>query len=177
MQRMRKLRADIAYNDSAERFKRELGVDVFIGRGTFLAAGSGGGEGGGEHGQGQLQVVTEEDEDEESAIASGDAQEKETEVEKTKKMKKKVVTLRFKKAVVATGGRPLVPPIPGLGQHPAAGCGDGRAGAGAGAGASGSVRFHTNETIFNLEHKPRRLGVIGAGPIGCELAQVSRERE
>ena len=59
-------------------------------------------------------------------------------------------TLRFRRAVIATGGRPAIPPIPGL---PA-------------------VPFLTNETIFALDERPRRLVVIGAGPIGCELAQA-----
>ena len=58
--------------------------------------------------------------------------------------------LRFTRAVIATGGRPTVPPIPGL----------------------DSVRYFTNETIFSLSELPRRLLVIGAGPIGCELAQA-----
>jgi pyruvate/2-oxoglutarate dehydrogenase complex dihydrolipoamide dehydrogenase (E3) component len=58
--------------------------------------------------------------------------------------------LRFNRAVIATGGRPAAPPIPGL---------DG-------------VPFLTNETIFSLTDLPRRLLVIGAGPIGCELAQT-----
>jgi pyruvate/2-oxoglutarate dehydrogenase complex dihydrolipoamide dehydrogenase (E3) component len=59
-------------------------------------------------------------------------------------------TLRFKRAVIATGGRPAVPPIPGLSTTP----------------------HLTNEGIFMLTERPRRLGVIGAGPIGCELAQA-----
>lgn len=58
-------------------------------------------------------------------------------------------TLRFKKAIIATGGRAQAPPIPGLDQ----------------------VRYLTNETIFSLTELPRRIGIIGAGPIGCELAQ------
>ncbi len=58
--------------------------------------------------------------------------------------------LRFGRAVIATGGRPAAPPIPGL---------DG-------------VPYLTNETIFSLTELPRRLLVIGAGPIGCELAQA-----
>lgn len=61
-------------------------------------------------------------------------------------------TLRFKKAVIATGTTALQPQIPGL---PEAG-------------------YLTNETIFNLTEQPRRLGVIGAGPIGSELAQAFR---
>ena len=58
--------------------------------------------------------------------------------------------LEFDRAVIATGARPAEPPIPGLAQ-------------------SG---FYTNETIFTLTELPRRLAVIGAGPIGCELAQA-----
>ncbi|MHC4875882.1 MAG: mercuric reductase [Planctomycetota bacterium] len=58
-------------------------------------------------------------------------------------------TLRFKKAIIATGGRAQAPPIPGLDQ----------------------VRYLTNETVFSLTELPRRIGIIGAGPIGCELAQ------
>jgi pyruvate/2-oxoglutarate dehydrogenase complex dihydrolipoamide dehydrogenase (E3) component len=60
--------------------------------------------------------------------------------------------LRFRKAVIATGARAVALPIEGL----------------AGAG------YLTNETVFNLTMLPRRLGVIGAGPIGCELAQAFR---
>ena len=59
-------------------------------------------------------------------------------------------TLRFKKAVITTGARALELPIPGLKE----------------AGAL------TNETLFTLTELPRRLGVIGAGPIGCEMAQA-----
>jgi pyruvate/2-oxoglutarate dehydrogenase complex dihydrolipoamide dehydrogenase (E3) component len=59
-------------------------------------------------------------------------------------------TLSFKRAVIASGARAALPPIPGLDE----------------AGA------RTNETIFNLTERPQRLGVIGGGPIGCELAQA-----
>jgi pyruvate/2-oxoglutarate dehydrogenase complex dihydrolipoamide dehydrogenase (E3) component len=59
-------------------------------------------------------------------------------------------TLKFKKAVIATGARARRPEIPGL---PEAG-------------------YLTNETVFNLTERPRKLAVIGAGPIGCELAQA-----
>lgn len=52
--------------------------------------------------------------------------------------------------VIATGSTPAVPPIPGL---------DG-------------VPFLTNETVFELEERPRRLLILGGGPIGCELAQA-----
>lgn len=58
-------------------------------------------------------------------------------------------TLRFNRAVIATGGRPTAPPIPGL----------------------TDVNYLTNETLFSLTERPRRLLVIGGGPIGCELAQ------
>jgi pyruvate/2-oxoglutarate dehydrogenase complex dihydrolipoamide dehydrogenase (E3) component len=58
-------------------------------------------------------------------------------------------TLRFKKAVITTGARAAAPPIPGLDQ----------------------VDYLTNESVFSLTELPSRLGVVGAGPIGCELAQ------
>ena len=58
-------------------------------------------------------------------------------------------TLRFARAVIATGARAAAPQIPGL----------------------ISVPYLTNETLFSLTELPRRLGVIGAGPIGCEMAQ------
>jgi len=58
--------------------------------------------------------------------------------------------LRFRRAVIATGGRAAVPPIPGLAE----------------------ARPLTNETIFNLTELPGRLVVLGGGPIGCELAQT-----
>lgn len=58
--------------------------------------------------------------------------------------------LRFRRAVIATGGRPVAPPVPGL----------------------DAVPFLTSETVFSLTELPRRLIVIGAGPIGCELAQA-----
>jgi len=58
-------------------------------------------------------------------------------------------TLRFSKAVIATGARAAAPPIPGLADVP----------------------YLTNETLFSLTELPKRLGIIGAGPIGCEMAQ------
>jgi pyruvate/2-oxoglutarate dehydrogenase complex dihydrolipoamide dehydrogenase (E3) component len=58
--------------------------------------------------------------------------------------------LEFSKAIIATGGRPAVPPIPGLIE----------------------AGYLTNETVFSLTELPRRLIVIGGGPIGCELAQA-----
>jgi pyruvate/2-oxoglutarate dehydrogenase complex dihydrolipoamide dehydrogenase (E3) component len=58
--------------------------------------------------------------------------------------------LAFKRAVIATGARAAIPPIPGLAE-------------------SG---YLTHETVFGLTQLPRRLAVIGGGPIGCELAQA-----
>src|SRR5579863_4258807 len=104
MERLRRLRAEISPNDSAERC-RSHGVDVVLGEGRFSGTDS---------------------------VVVGDA------------------TLRFKKAVVATGARAHVPEIPGLTE----------------------AGFLTNETVFSLTELPRRLAVIGGGPIGCELAQA-----
>ncbi len=59
-------------------------------------------------------------------------------------------SLRFRKAVIATGARAAVLPIPGF--------------------ANADVL--TNETLFSLTRLPPRLAVIGGGPIGCELAQA-----
>ncbi|MBW3542255.1 MAG: mercuric reductase [Planctomycetes bacterium] len=59
-------------------------------------------------------------------------------------------TLRFARACIATGARAAAPPIPGLKE----------------------AGYLTNETVFSLTKLPKRLAVIGAGPIGCELAQV-----
>jgi len=107
MERMRAIRARIGTNDSVQRFRDELGVDVFLGQARF---------------------------------ASDDA------VEVDGK------TLRFKKAVIATGARPWAPPIEGLEE----------------------AGYLTNESVFSLTELPRRLLVVGGGPIGCELAQAFR---
>jgi len=58
--------------------------------------------------------------------------------------------LEYAKAVIATGARAAAPPVPGLEDVP----------------------YFTNETLFTLTEKPESLGVIGAGPIGCEMAQT-----
>lgn len=58
-------------------------------------------------------------------------------------------TLSFVKAAICTGARPSAPSTPGLKE----------------------AGYLTNETVFTLTEQPPRLGVIGAGPIGCELAQ------
>lgn len=104
MERLRRLRAQIAPVDGAARF-RELGVDVFFGHGRFVASD-------------RLEVGGKR--------------------------------LHFRKAAIATGGRPLAPPVPGLEE----------------------AGFLTSETIFGLTELPRRLAILGGGPIGCELAQA-----
>ncbi|MEO6898079.1 MAG: mercuric reductase [Caldimonas sp.] len=104
MERMRKLRSDIAPHDSAQRFSA-LGIDVFLGQGRFLDS---------------------------STIAVGEAK------------------LAFAKAVICTGARASAPPIDGL----------------------DTVPYLTNETLFSLTELPKRIGIIGAGPIGCEMAQA-----
>lgn len=57
-----------------------------------------------------------------------------------------------KKILIATGGRAAVPPIPGLENMP----------------------YLTNETLFELDEAPAHLVIIGAGPIGIEMAQAFR---
>ena len=52
--------------------------------------------------------------------------------------------------IVATGARPLVPPIPGLAE----------------------IDYLTSDSIWSLTELPKRLLVVGGGPIGCELAQA-----
>ena len=105
MERLRRLRAEIAPVDSAQRYSERLGVDVFIGRGRFT-------------GENRIEVNGK--------------------------------TLTFSKAVIATGGTAAIPDIPGLKEAP----------------------YLTNASVFNLTSLPPRLGVIGAGPIGLELAQA-----
>jgi len=61
-----------------------------------------------------------------------------------------VITAR--RFVIATGSRPALPPIPGL----------------------DSVPVLTNETLFDLREQPEHLVVLGAGPIGLEMAQAHR---
>jgi len=104
MERMRTLRAQLSPTDSANRF-RDLGVDVFIGDGRFVAPDC-------------------------------------VEVDGKR--------LKFRKAAITTGARAASLPIPGLAE----------------------AGYLTNETVFSLTELPRRIAVIGAGPIGCELAQT-----
>jgi pyruvate/2-oxoglutarate dehydrogenase complex dihydrolipoamide dehydrogenase (E3) component len=103
MERMRRLRADMARHDSAARFQ-ELGIDVFIGNGQFTKDGC-------------------------------------VDVDGKR--------LNYKRAVVCTGGRAAELSIPGLNE----------------------VDYLTNESIFSLTELPKRLIVIGGGPIGTEMAQ------
>lgn len=104
MERLRRLRAQISPNDSAERF-RKLGIDVFFGQASFV--------------------------DSSTVDVNG-------------------TRLKFKRAVIASGARAAAPPISGL----------------------DTVDYLTNENLFSLTELPKRLGVIGAGPIGCEMAQT-----
>lgn len=61
-------------------------------------------------------------------------------------------SIQFAKALIATGSRPAVLPLPGLAE----------------------VGFITNVSVFELTKRPNRLAIIGGGPIGCELAQAFR---
>ncbi len=103
MERLRRLRAEIAPVDGAARFAG-LGVDVFLGDATF---------------------------DGPDRVRVGEH------------------VLRYRRAIIATGARASLPPIPGL----------------------ADAQPLTNETVFSLTTLPPRLAIIGAGPIGLELAQ------
>jgi pyruvate/2-oxoglutarate dehydrogenase complex dihydrolipoamide dehydrogenase (E3) component len=58
--------------------------------------------------------------------------------------------IRARRFVIATGSKPLIPNVPGLAQVP----------------------YLTNESLFDLTRRPQRLVIIGAGPIGMEMAQA-----
>ena len=58
--------------------------------------------------------------------------------------------IRFKRAIICSGGRAVVPPVPGLVE----------------------AEPLTNETLFNLTELPKRIAVIGGGAIGCEMSQA-----
>ncbi|WEX79093.1 FAD-dependent oxidoreductase [Sinorhizobium numidicum] len=60
--------------------------------------------------------------------------------------------IRARRFVIATGSSPAVPPIHGLAETP----------------------FLTNETLFELKRLPEHLVIIGAGPVGLEMAQAYR---
>jgi pyruvate/2-oxoglutarate dehydrogenase complex dihydrolipoamide dehydrogenase (E3) component len=105
MERMRRIRSGISLHDSVGRFSKELGVDVFLGNGTFI-------------GPDRIEVDG--------------------------------LRLRFKKAAICTGARAAAPRIPGIEE----------------------TGYLTNENVFWLTELPKRLLVIGGGPIGCELSQA-----
>jgi pyruvate/2-oxoglutarate dehydrogenase complex dihydrolipoamide dehydrogenase (E3) component len=105
MERMRKIRAEIAENDSVERFNNFLGADTYLGCAKFLSPHT-------------VQINGH--------------------------------VLHFHKCTIATGGRPALPLIPGL----------------------ITVPYYTSDTIFNLTQQPKRLLIIGSGPVGCELGQA-----
>jgi pyruvate/2-oxoglutarate dehydrogenase complex dihydrolipoamide dehydrogenase (E3) component len=105
MKRMRRIRAGISMHDSAERFSKELGVDLFFGSAKFTGPDS-------------------------------------IEVDNKR--------LRFKKAALCSGARAAAPPIPGIEE----------------------AGYLTNENVFWLTELPKKLAVIGGGPIGSELAQA-----
>ena len=62
------------------------------------------------------------------------------------------VEIRARRFVIATGSTPALPPIPGLDEGP----------------------YLTNETVFSLSDRPDGLIIIGAGPVGLEMAQAFR---
>jgi pyruvate/2-oxoglutarate dehydrogenase complex dihydrolipoamide dehydrogenase (E3) component len=105
MERMRRIRTGISSHDSVGRFSKELGVDVFLGKGTFT-------------GPDRIEVDG--------------------------------LRLHFKKAAICTGARAAAPRIPGIEE----------------------AGYLTNENVFWLTVLPKRLLVIGGGPIGCELSQA-----
>ena len=104
LERVRRLRADMAPRDAAVRL-RDAGVDVHLGAARFIA--------------------------QDSVECAGQR-------------------LRFRRAVVATGGRARVPDVPGI----------------------ETAGYLTHATLFGLTRAPRRLAVVGGGPLGCELAQA-----
>lgn len=57
--------------------------------------------------------------------------------------------LKFKKACIASGGRPRIPDYAGLYQ----------------------IKYYTSDNIFNLVVQPKKMLIVGTGPIGCELGQ------
>ena len=105
MARMRKIRAGLSVHDSAERFSKELGVDLFFGSAKFIGPDC-------------------------------------IDVDGTR--------LKFKKAALCSGARAVAPSIPGIEK----------------------TGYLTNENVFWLTAVPKRLAVVGGGPVGCELAQA-----
>ena len=105
MERLRRVRADMAHHDGAERLK-DMGVDVLFGNAKFTSPNT-------------------------------------IDLDGT--------TVKFRRAVIGAGGRPMVPDIPGLRDN-----------------------CLTSETFFSLTELPQDFMVIGGGPIGCELAHAMR---
>jgi pyruvate/2-oxoglutarate dehydrogenase complex dihydrolipoamide dehydrogenase (E3) component len=103
MDRVRRVRADMARHDGAEEM-RQRGADVLFGTARFTGP---------------------------------------------RALDLDGVPIRFRRAVICTGGRPDVPDVPGLRENGL-----------------------TSETVFELTELPGRLLVVGGGPIGCELAQA-----
>ncbi|MBI2970411.1 MAG: FAD-dependent oxidoreductase [Gammaproteobacteria bacterium] len=62
----------------------------------------------------------------------------------------RIERLSARSIVIASGAAPAIPPIPGLDQ----------------------IDYLTSDSLWGLEERPDRLVVLGAGPIGCELAQA-----
>lgn len=119
MRRVRRVRAEISENDSAVRYTRKLGVDVYFGYAKFNSPGS--------------------------VVVNGK-------------------TLRFKKAVIATGGFPALPNIEGLRELHDRSV--------ARKDSTPHTAVMTNESFFNMSALPKRLCVIGTGVIGMEMAQA-----
>ncbi len=59
-------------------------------------------------------------------------------------------TLRTRNIVIATGGEPFVPPIEGIDK----------------------VDYYTSDNLWEMRERPRKLAVLGGGPIGAELTQA-----
>jgi pyruvate/2-oxoglutarate dehydrogenase complex dihydrolipoamide dehydrogenase (E3) component len=76
--------------------------------------------------------------------------------------------LRFKRSLIATGARPLLPPIPGLQELAEAT----QSGVESASDSSAGPPILTNLSLFALTELPVKLTVVGAGPIGCEMAQA-----
>ncbi len=111
-------------HDSVERLRRE-GVEVVLGEARFTGPGrivAGGGGAPGALAEGGKAP----------SVAPGDRE------------------IAFRSALIATGSRPVIPPIEGLAE----------------------ASPLTSETIWDLDALPARLVVLGGGPIGCELAQA-----
>ena len=150
MRRLRERRADIAPHDSAERL-RQLGVDVFFGQAAFRDARaiSVNSNSNPRNGPNNPNVAPNgpnaPNAPNDPNVASNGPN-----APNAPNDPNDPNVLRFRKAVIATGSRPAVPPIPGM----------------------DAVPHLTSETVFDLAHQPRSLAVVGGGPVGCELAQA-----